>query len=351
MDLKSRLILAWTAFCTLMAVTSCRVQTEPAAMIKPRRIVPVIRHIAREEQPESRPPEVEVDNDALPPMTEQELAELIAELKRLREKEEHPAVPSHPPMTEREMALEDSGVWFDVEAFKSAMPENWKPEQPLARRVQYELLTIDNCPPCDEQGKELQPLEDNGWSKSSDTDAHIRLLKVDADDSDGIAADRNVSEFPTMILLVDGVEQRRFTGVTKRAVLVEAFTAAVQNLRPLTKAAKPPPFMAGEKKITKEQLDLLLNILGENGPAVLPNSVIVINQQGIKFTIPAKVKGNNTVTGNIRRFVFDQNSKPFGEWSFLKASADAITVDAQNYTATVELPGMLPDTTIKMLKE
>lgn len=332
-------ILQFTALLVILA--GCRIQTKPTveapsaekpAEVRPIVVVPIIRRIVRDE-----PPKAEDLGDVIRPRdlskTEPMNLEEVAE----------------PPMTEREMMLEDSGVWFDIEAMKANFPATMPADPP--RRVQLVRYEIDNCAPCRDQDKEDEALTKSGYTKSSADDSHIRVVKIDADDSQGLAAAANVSEFPTTLVVRDGSEIKRHAGFTKATVLAKSHDDAVHSAPQLTKSVKLPTFAAGEKKITKEQMDLLLNILGENGPIVVPNSVVVINQQGVKFTIPRQMKGTNTVTGNIRRLVFNADSKPFGEFMFLKASADAITINTQTYTLTTELPGILPDTSIKLLTE
>lgn len=298
----------------------------------------------RETDPAARPPEVEVDADeVLKSLTQEELDALIEDLKRQRDSD-------RPAMTEREMALADTGLWFDEDAFHANMPHTMSEPEP-ARRVQAVFLKVQNCPPCAKQDREFGPLRENGWAQNSDEDAHIRDLLIDEDDTNGWAAQYAAEAFPVLILLVDGVESKRWERFVTRKEFVDEFSRAISGLPPLAKASKPPSFAAGEKKITKEQMDILLNVLGKSGPLVLPNSEILIEQQGVTFKIPAGVKATNTVSGSTRRLVFEPASKPSGKWSFLSASADALVLDVANYTLTAEMPGLIPDPVIKLLKE
>jgi thioredoxin 1 len=75
------------------------------------------------------------------------------------------------------------------------------------------------CGPC----KMIVPVIDE---LVTEFDGKATIGKVDIDSEADLAERYNVSSIPTLLLLKDGEETKRFVGITPKAELVEAITSA-----------------------------------------------------------------------------------------------------------------------------
>ena len=62
---------------------------------------------------------------------------------------------------------------------------------------------------------------------ATDYDGKATIAKVDVDEAPGLAEQFGVSSIPTILLLKDGVEVKRFVGVTQKKDLAAAVDAAL----------------------------------------------------------------------------------------------------------------------------
>ena len=62
---------------------------------------------------------------------------------------------------------------------------------------------------------------------ATDYDGKATIAKVDVDEAPGLAEQFGVSSIPTILILKDGVEVKRFVGVTQKKDLAAAVDAAL----------------------------------------------------------------------------------------------------------------------------
>ncbi|MCK4792697.1 MAG: thioredoxin [Desulfobacteraceae bacterium] len=76
------------------------------------------------------------------------------------------------------------------------------------------------CGPCIMQGPILEEVAES-------VDGQAKIAKVNVDDAGGVAGRFGVQSIPTLLLIKDGNEVRRFVGVQPKEILVEAIISAI----------------------------------------------------------------------------------------------------------------------------
>lgn len=77
------------------------------------------------------------------------------------------------------------------------------------------------CPPCRTQGPIVESLADV-------FDGSAVVAKVNVDENGGVAGNYGVESIPTLVLLRDGKEVKRFVGLRQQDELTEALNAALK---------------------------------------------------------------------------------------------------------------------------
>ncbi len=62
---------------------------------------------------------------------------------------------------------------------------------------------------------------------AEDFEGRAKVFKVNVDDAQELAAKFSVSSIPTLLVLKDGAEVKRFVGVTQKTELAKALEAAM----------------------------------------------------------------------------------------------------------------------------
>ncbi len=76
------------------------------------------------------------------------------------------------------------------------------------------------CGPC----RMMTPILDD---VAEDFEGRAKVFKVNVDDAQELAAKFSVSSIPTLLVLKDGAEVKRFVGVTQKTELAKALEAAM----------------------------------------------------------------------------------------------------------------------------
>ena len=76
------------------------------------------------------------------------------------------------------------------------------------------------CAPCAMQGPIVEKVAEAVGEKA-------KIAKLNVDEGQAIAARLDISAIPTLLLLKDGVEVKRFVGLRDKAVLIESIERAL----------------------------------------------------------------------------------------------------------------------------
>ncbi len=97
-------------------------------------------------------------------------------------------------------------------------------EASFSENVQSGVSLVDFwaewCGPC----RMMTPILDD---VADDFEGRAGIYKVNVDEAQGVAANFGVSSIPTLLIMKDGAEVKRFVGVTQKAALTEALEAAL----------------------------------------------------------------------------------------------------------------------------
>lgn len=229
-------------------------------------------------------------------------------------------------------------IRFDEKALIESFPETWEPPTAApSRRVQFLHFFLPNCTPCVVAKNDLSAwVTPSGWVLSED-DPAAHFLMINAETNRQRFEEFGLERVPAWVLLVDGRETLRFTEYPGRKALVAAFNAASLSLPKLMMTAEPGSFAAGE--VDHSFVADLLAFFGSSpGPFALVNDQYELHYGSVTITIPAKVAGEYTVTGAVKRLQFAADKKVRFGWWKIQSSVDAVTFDGKRITA--ELPGL-----------
>lgn len=333
----------------LVSSAGCQIPTGSApGRIRPIIAVPIIRRIVRSE------PTPIVDATG-----SQQTASDAGDVVLAREPNETPVErgivrpgprpgpigpgPIRPRPFRREESIEF--VNFDESAMQANMPSRGWVANPAvgSRRVQWVMLTIKNCIPCEEAKKDfIDWMKKSKWVCDDSENAHVRI--VDVDKWPEIDKQFEPEAFPEFVLVQDGREIARHQGYPGRQKLITEFNVATQSLPALMTGPEEPPFMAGS--ISKEKVDEVLDMLSDKpGRFMLPIKAFKKVMKGVEVSGPEHISGEYTNINGIKRFAFDADKKIYFQWGWIGVNMDGLFTDGQS--VTVELPG-LPDPSLKI---
>ncbi len=94
-------------------------------------------------------------------------------------------------------------------------------------KVQMLIFSATWCGPCRMMAPVIDEIKAEFDAKNSDT-SDLEIRKVDIDKEPELAQDMGIRAVPTIVYLVDGVEQKRLTGMQNKIVLVNGLNLVLK---------------------------------------------------------------------------------------------------------------------------